>query len=317
MWQSGLVMVLIRWITCCFWVMVFCAESIWADMPSIVTAQPSVRRAVTSSATKEDRQLHKSRKAARSTWAIKSSGNDLKKYSLRSPDRALKKPAKPSVVVVLDPGHGGKDVGARGLYGAKEKDINLQMALRIKYYLERNHGFKVILTRNGDRYYTRQQRVNVARRHRAKLFISLHSDAYHQRDVRGATIFTLSPRGTVGVASRWLSRVEKDLVSAGEVSVSDPIVREWLTDLSSRSTNQASAAAGNSILHAIIGTSKLHRPRIEYADFWVLKAPHVPSLLIETGFISNPQEAKLLMCPGYRNRLARAIADGIVRYFNS
>ncbi len=220
-------------------------------------------------------------------------------------------------MIVLDPGHGGRDHGA-SYYGLQEKRLNLQLANRLKHYLAQ-YGFRVILTRRGDEQRSLQQRVNCTRWHQAQLFISLHADACPRREVRGVTIFVLSPMNNLRVAARWFARSEHTLVQAQELQPRDQAVGGWLTELASRSLSQASAAAGQAILRAITisHSSYLHLARLEYANFWVLKAPHVPSLLIEAGFLSNPTEAKLLKQPKYRDQLARAIAQGINQYFKS
>lgn len=240
---------------------------------------------------------------------LKLSTRPLKKYN------SAKNQSK--ITVILDPGHGGRDAGATGRFGLKEKALNLQIAKLVKRQLESTTSgrLKVVLTRSDDRYLTRQQRINVAKRYHAKLLVSLHADTSKHADPCGVTIYTLSPGGFKTISQRWLANQGKLRGLLREAGLKDSLFTETLTGIASDQVALASSTAGKNILAALKKTSKIHKPKLIYADFWILKAPHVPSVLIEVGFISNRSEAMMLNSDSYQAKLAEAISLGIKNYF--
>ncbi len=223
------------------------------------------------------------------------------------------------VLVAVDAGHGGDDPGAIAKGGAYEKDIVLSIARRVRDRIDSLDGFRTVMVRKGDYYVSLRNRTAIARRHRADLFVSIHADAFRSPRVRGASVYALSERGASSETARWLADRENrsDLIGGvGPVSLDDKDaqVRSVLLDLSMDGTLRASLAVGESVVGSLAGVSRMHKRRVEQAGFAVLKSPDVPSILIETGFLSNPEEARLLATASHQNKVARAIADGIQGY---
>ena len=223
------------------------------------------------------------------------------------------------VLVAVDAGHGGDDPGAIAKGGIYEKDIVLSIARRVGDRIDRLDGFRAVLVRRGDYYVSLRNRTAIARRHRADVFVSIHADAFRSPRVRGASVYALSERGASSEMARWLAHRENrsDLIGGvGPVSLDDKDaqVRSVLLDLSMDGTLRASLAVGESVMGSLAGVSRMHKRRVEQAGFAVLKSPDVPSILVETGFLSNPEEARLLATTSHQNKVARAIADGIHGY---
>lgn len=223
------------------------------------------------------------------------------------------------VVVVLDPGHGGKDPGAIGMNHTREKQVVLTIARQLKAYIDRQPGMRAVLTRNGDYYIGLRERMAIARKHNADLFIAIHADAFENHNSHGASVFALSQRGATSEAARWLAAKE-NYSELGGVNLSklhdqDGIIRSVLIDLSQTATISASLRLGHMVLRDLNHMTDLHSHKVEQARFMVLKSPDIPSLLIETGFISNPREEMNLNNPRYQMRLCQAIAGGIKTYF--
>ena len=223
------------------------------------------------------------------------------------------------VVVAVDAGHGGDDPGAIAKGGVYEKTVVLSIARRLGERIDRLDGFRAVMVRSGDYYVSLRNRTAIARRHRADLFVSIHADAFSSPRVRGASVYALSERGASSEMARWLASQENraDLIGGvGPVSLDDKDdqVREVLLDLSMDGTLRASLAVGESVMGALAGVGRMHKRRVEQAGFAVLKSPDVPSILVETGFLSNPEEARLLATKSHQNKVARAIADGIQGY---
>ena len=223
------------------------------------------------------------------------------------------------VLVAVDAGHGGDDPGAIAKGGAYEKDIVLSIARRVRDRIDSLDGFRTVMVREGDYYVSLRNRTAIARRHRADLFVSIHADAFRSPRVRGASVYALSERGASSETARWLADRENrsDLIGGvGPVSLDDKDaqVRSVLLDLSMDGTLRASLAVGESVMGSLAGVSRMHKRRVEQAGFAVLKSPDVPSILVETGFLSNPEEARLLATANHQNKVARAIADGIQGY---
>ncbi len=230
------------------------------------------------------------------------------------------KGAKPNVArlatIVIDPGHGGEDPGARGRRGSREKDITLMIARRLKTMIDAEPGMRAVLTRDGDYYLPLNARVEKARKVRADLFVSVHADAFIRPHARGSSVFALSQRPTSD-AARWLAKQENDSDLVGGVNLDgkDRFLAQTLLDLSQTATTDHSLKLGGAVLAELGQVNTLHKARVEQAGFAVLKAPDVPSILVETAFISNPEEEKRLNDQAYQDKLARAILGGIKRYF--
>ncbi len=215
--------------------------------------------------------------------------------------------------VVLDPGHGGKDSGAVSAKGTLEKNLNLSIAKKIAYYLKKDK-IKVFLTRDEDYFIGLRQRLQIARKYKADLFISIHTDAYWDSQAQGASIFALSPKGATSESARWLAKKENESELGQELGNKDLTVKTVLLDLAQTATIKNSLTAGYHLLKRLQKITKMHSTNVEQAAFLVLKAPEIPSLLIETGFISNKQEEKKLINNNYQNQLAFQIAQGIMDY---
>ncbi|WP_445230091.1 N-acetylmuramoyl-L-alanine amidase [Duganella rhizosphaerae] len=221
------------------------------------------------------------------------------------------------LTVVLDPGHGGEDPGASGKNGSREKDIVLAIAKRLKDKIEEFPNMRVMLTRDGDYFVPLGTRVDKARKVQADLFVSIHADAFVQPTARGSSVFVLSEKGASSSAARWLADKENlaDTIGGVNVKTQDRQLASVLLDLSTTAQINDSLRLGKSVLGEIGGINRLHKGSVEQAGFAVLKAPDIPSILIETAFISNPEEEAKLLDDGYQNQLADAIVKGIRRYF--
>jgi N-acetylmuramoyl-L-alanine amidase len=233
-------------------------------------------------------------------------------------------PAKPEVpqytrliTVAIDAGHGGEDPGASGANGSHEKDITLALARKLKQKIDAQENMHAVLIRDGDYFVPLGQRVVKARALKADLFMSIHADAFIKPHARGSSVFALSENGATSVAARWLAKRENDadLIGGVNVDVKDPFLKRTLIDLSQTATINDSLKLGRAVLKEIGGVNTLHKGEVEQAGFAVLKAPDIPSILIETAFISNPEEEKRLNDPGYQDKLVDAIVDGVKDYF--
>ena len=221
------------------------------------------------------------------------------------------------VIVALDPGHGGEDPGAIGPSGLREKDVVLAIALQLRDRLNANPGMRAMLTRDADFFVPLGQRVAKARRVQADLFISIHADAFFTPQARGASVFALSDKGASSSAARWMADRENaaDLVGGVNVKAADASVMRALLDMSTTAQIKDSLKLGNEVLANIGKVGKLHKGSVEQAGFAVLKAPDIPSILVETAFISNPEEEARLRDPAYQAQLVDALASGVQRYF--
>ena len=221
------------------------------------------------------------------------------------------------VIVALDPGHGGEDPGAVGPGGTREKDVALQIAHRLRDRINQQPNMRAYLTRDADFFVPLHIRVQKARRVQADLFISIHADAFFTAAPQGASIFALSEKGASSSAARWIADKENsaDLVGGINVKAKDAQVQKALLDMSTTAQISDSLKLGTAMLGEIGNVGKLHKPRVEQAGFAVLKAPDIPSVLVETAFISNPDEEARLRSDDYQNQLADALMRGITRYF--
>ena len=221
------------------------------------------------------------------------------------------------VVVAIDPGHGGEDPGAIGRRGLREKDVVLAIALQLREHLNALPGMRAMMTRDADYFVPLQDRVRKARRVQADLFVSLHADAFVTPKARGASVFALSARGASSSTARWMAERENgsDLVGGVNIQSKDPVLVRALLDMSTTAQIKDSMKIGHEVLGHIGKVGHLHKERVEQAGFAVLKAPDIPSILVETAFISNPEEEAKLRDPKYQKQLVTALASGIKRYF--
>ena len=221
------------------------------------------------------------------------------------------------VIVALDPGHGGEDPGAVGPGGTREKDVVLQIAHRLRDRINQQPNMRAYLTRDSDFFVPLHIRVQKARKVQADLFISIHADAFFTARPQGASVFALSDKGASSSAARWMADKENsaDLVGGLNVKAKDEQVQKALLDMSTTAQINDSLKLGSAMLGEIGSVGKLHKPRVEQAGFAVLKAPDIPSVLVETAFISNPDEESKLRSEDYQVQLADALMRGIRRYF--
>ena len=222
------------------------------------------------------------------------------------------------ITIAIDPGHGGEDPGAIGALGSKEKNVVLSIAKRLKEKIEGEVYMRPYLTRDGDYFVPLHVRVQKARRVEADLFISIHADAFIEPRAKGASVFALSQMGASSSMARWMANKENasDLIGGINIKTQDRQVANLLLDMSTTAQIKDSLQVGNSILKQIGGFAPLHKGKVEQASFAVLKAPDIPSILVETAFISNPQEEARLNDDGYQDRIAEAILRGIKEYFS-
>ena len=222
------------------------------------------------------------------------------------------------VIIAIDPGHGGEDPGAIGPTGLREKDVVLAVALQLRDKLNAVPGMRVMLTRDADFFVPLHERVRKARRVQADLFVSIHADAFYKPEARGASVFALSTQGASSSAARWMAERENAADQVGGVNVArvrDPQVLRAMLDMSTTAQIKDSLKIGHEVLSRIGRVGRLHKAQVEQAGFAVLKAPDIPSILVETAFISNPEEESRLRDPAFRAELVAALASGIRRYF--
>ena len=222
------------------------------------------------------------------------------------------------IVVAIDAGHGGIDSGARGRHGVMEKTITLQIARRLAALVAKQPGFKPFLTRDGDYYLTLRQRIDRARAAHADIFISIHCDAARDHYADGATVYALSMHGASSEHARLLAERENDSDLLGGVSLSDKssMLASVLLDLSQTATIGASLDVGGRVAQRLSRLGPMHRDNVQQAAFVVLKSPDIPSILVETDYITNPQEERLLKTSSYQQKIAAALLGGVINYFN-
>ena len=243
--------------------------------------------------------------------------NEIAKSDNKSDSKSGKSSHRRLLTIAIDPGHGGEDPGAIGKRGSREKDIVLSISRRLKQKIEAEPDMRSYLTRDGDYFVPLHVRVNKARRVQADLFVSIHADAFVKPHARGASVFALSQQGATSTAARWLANKENsaDLIGGLNIKTQDKQVAQLLLDMSTTAQIKDSLKLGDAVLKQIGGFAKLHKSQVEQASFAVLKAPDVPSILIETAFISNPEEEARLNDHEYQEQIAQAILRGIRSYF--
>jgi N-acetylmuramoyl-L-alanine amidase len=258
------------------------------------------------------------RREAQKAEANKSNkANEIAKPDNKSDSKSGKSSHRRLLTIAIDPGHGGEDPGAIGKRGSREKDIVLAISRRLKQKIEAEPDMRSYLTRDGDYFVPLHVRVNKARRVQADLFVSIHADAFVKPHARGASVFALSQQGATSTAARWLANKENsaDLIGGLNIKTQDKQVAQLLLDMSTTAQIKDSLKLGDAVLKQIGGFAKLHKPQVEQASFAVLKAPDVPSILIETAFISNPEEEARLNDHEYQEQIAQAILRGVRSYF--
>lgn len=223
------------------------------------------------------------------------------------------------VIVAIDAGHGGEDPGAKGRRGTYEKNVVLSIARKLAALIERERGMKAVLIRDGDYYLGLRKRMDLARAHRADLFVSIHADSFRDSRARGSSVFILSKRGASSEAARWLAESENsaDLIGGVKLEDKDDVLASVLLDLSQTGTGQASHDVANKVLGQLKKIGRTHKVTVQQAGFAVLKSPDVPSILVETAFISNPEEERKLLDPSHQQKVAGAILTGLRGYFRN
>jgi len=284
---------------------VFVRASFWQASTLRIDVKPTLGRA---------QQPAVAQKTAVNHEPAYTSSNRKPVYISHAPTRSLR-----DVVVVIDPGHGGKDPGAMGIRRSTEKHVVLAIALQLKRLIDKQPGMRAVLTRNGDYYVGLRERMMIARKYNGDIFVAIHADAFGNHDSHGASVFALSQTGATSEAARWLAEKE-NYSELGGVNLSslddrNGVIRTVLIDLSQTATISASLQMGSQILRGLDRITTLHSQKVEQARFMVLKSPDIPSVLIETGFISNPREEMNLTSPAYQARLTQAIFSGIKGYF--
>lgn len=223
------------------------------------------------------------------------------------------------MIIAIDPGHGGRDPGAIGRKGTREKDVTLAVAKKIKTLVNNTPGFKAVLTRERDQFVVLRNRVKKAREHQADLFLSLHADSFHNPSARGASVYALSLNGASSEAARLIAEKENasDLIGGISLDDKDELIASVLLDLSQTATIQDSLELGSDVLRHMGKISRLNNKAVQQAEFAVLKAPDMPSILVETAFISNPKEERNLRSSKYQQKMAKAIFNGIKAHIKS
>ena len=235
-------------------------------------------------------------------------------------DPGINKQPKPEpIIVAIDAGHGGEDPGARGKRGTKEKVVVLKIAKKLKALIDAEKNMKAVLIRDGDYFVPLATRVKKARAAKADIFVSIHADAFKKRSVSGSGVYALSDRGASSAFAKFLANQENEADLIGGVSIDDkdPILAKTLLDLSQSATINDSLRLGKQVLLEIKKVNNLHKKYVEQAGFAVLKAPDIPSILVETAFISNPDEEKNLRSTAFQNKLAKSILLGIKNYIHT
>ncbi|MBL7003982.1 MAG: N-acetylmuramoyl-L-alanine amidase [Gammaproteobacteria bacterium] len=229
------------------------------------------------------------------------------------------RPNKKQIVIAIDPGHGGKDPGAIGKKGTKEKDIVLSVGKKLQKIINRQDGYKAVMTRSSDKYIRLRNRVKKAREYQADFFVSLHADSYKSPKVEGSSVYALSINGASSEAARWMADKENasDLIGGVSLDDKDDLIASVLLDLTQTNTIQNSIELGNDVLMQLGKVGKVNKKKVQQAGFAVLKAPDMPSILVETAFLSNPKEEQRLRSSKHQAKLANAIFSGLKKHIKS
>ena len=261
-------------------------------------------------------------KAASNKQAVQVNVKEAQKTAIQKvammPEPSKKSP-KRDIIIAIDAGHGGNDPGAHGANGTEEKIITLAIAKKLANLIDQQPGMKAFMVRKGDYYVDLRKRMQIARAAKADLFVSIHADAFQNATVKGASVYTLSNVGASNEASRWLADSENasDLVSGVSLNDKDNVLASVLLDLSQTATQDASVNVANKVLKNFQRIGELHYGSVQKAGFLVLKSPDIPSILIETAFISNPTEELKLLNSAHQSKMALAIFNGVRSYFET
>lgn len=249
--------------------------------------------------------------------ALLESGNTAAPNEPTAPQQPIELVPKEILIVAIDAGHGGEDPGARGRRGTKEKDVTLAIARDLKALVDKQANMRGVLIRDGDYFVPLGKRVEKARKVQADLFVSIHADAFIKPHARGSSVFALSERGATSAAARWLAAKENeaDLIGGVNIDVEDITLKQVLLDLSQTATINESLKLARAVLSEIGEVNTLHKAEVEQAGFAVLKAPDIPSILVETAFLTNPAEERKLRGRRYQRKVAQAMLEGIKQYF--
>lgn len=247
----------------------------------------------------------------------KTAVNGKKSRNNKTVTKTVKNKAR-DIIIAIDAGHGGEDPGAHGPRGTLEKKVVLDISKKVAALINKKPGMKAVMVRKGDYYIKLRKRMQIARAHKADLFVSIHADAFKNSKVRGASVFTLSNRGASSEAARWLAKHENsaDLVGGVKLADKEDMLASVLMDLSQTATKEASRDVAGKILRNFKTIGHLHKDDVQKAGFMVLKSPDIPSILVETAFISNPAEERKLRSSSHQAKVAKAIYSGVVSYFN-
>ena len=258
----------------------------------------------------EDNSIKKANQAARQKSV------QAKKIAVKLAQMNTAATKEKAIIVAIDAGHGGDDPGAHGPHGTEEKLVTFAIAKKLAALVNSQPGMKAVMVRKGDYYIDLRRRMQIARAAKADLFISIHADAFEDASVRGASVYTLSTRGASSEAAHWLAKSE-NASEVGGVTLSDKedVLASVLLDLSQTATQQASQDVANSVLKHFQSISVLHKDSVQKAGFIVLKSPDIPSILVETAYISNPLEEQNLTSVRYQAKMANAIFSGVRNYF--
>ena len=241
------------------------------------------------------------------------------KYQATAPKVVRKAPKRTGIITIaIDAGHGGEDFGASGRKKTREKKVVLSIAKELKKLIDKDPGMRAYMTRKGDYYVSLRNRTKLARQANADLFVSIHADAFRRSSARGASVYALSKRGASSETARWLANKENaaDLVGGASINDREDVVAGVLLDMQMDKTLEFSLSFGDQVLKEMKKIARLHSKTVQQAGFVVLKSPDIPSILVETGFISNPYEERKLKSSKYQRQLARAIYNGIKQFVN-
>ncbi|HUF80560.1 MAG TPA: N-acetylmuramoyl-L-alanine amidase [Burkholderiales bacterium] len=263
-------------------------------------------------------KLQAERAAASAVPPVAAAPDESPAAAAPAPPTAARPAAARLIIVAIDPGHGGEDPGALGRGGTYEKDVTLAIAKKLRARIDQEPNMRAFLTRDADYYLPLHVRVAKARRVKADLFVSIHADAFIRPQARGSSVFALSDSGATSAAASWLAKRENDadLIGGVNLDVRDPYLKQTLLDLSQTATINDSLKLARAVLSQIGAINTLHKPHVEQAGFAVLKAPDIPSILVETAFISNPEEERKLRSGAYQEQMAEAVFNGIKAYFS-
>lgn len=283
--------------------------------PATEEPTPAYHEALDLADLEKQTQSEKTQKAVQNIGSLSTGQADLIQSSKKTNYTAVQNSPLKKVIVMIDPGHGGKDSGAIGPNRDMEKTVVLSISKKLQALLNQDSGIDARLTRKGDYFVTLRNRLNIARHNHAQMFMAIHADAFNDT-AEGASVFALSQHGATSEAARWLAERENTSELSGiNIKTTDKELKSVLIDMSQTATIQDSLSLGNALLASLKPLTPLHSVRVEQAGFVVLKSPDIPSVLVETGFISNPKEEKLLTSKDYQNRLAAALSQGILNYF--